>query len=100
MINNLNLNKAPGIDDIPTTLVRASRYRVTPKNATHLIQFQEWHFFGSPYVISPYLTKMINYCFENACYFDELKIARVMPLHKGGPKLIYTTSALYQYYHL
>jgi len=26
MMNNLNPNKAPGIDGIPTTLVKASKY--------------------------------------------------------------------------
>ena len=29
---------------------------------------------------------MINYCLKNGRYFDELKIAHVTPLHKGGSK--------------
>ena len=37
-------------------------------------------------MLSPYLSKLINYCLKNGRYFDELKIAHVTPLHKGGSK--------------
>ena len=63
IISTLNPHKSPGIDDIPTKLIKAAKY-----------------------VLSPYLSKLINYCLKNGRYFDELKIARVTPLHKGGSK--------------
>ena len=63
IIITLNPHKSPGIDDIPTKLIKAAKY-----------------------VLSPYLSKLINYCLENGRYFDELKIACVTPLHKGGSK--------------
>ena len=37
-------------------------------------------------MLSPYLSKLINYCLKNGRYFVELKIARVTPLHKRGSK--------------
>ena len=37
-------------------------------------------------MLSPYLSKLINYYLKDGRYFDELKIARVTPLHKGGSK--------------
>ena len=37
-------------------------------------------------MLSPYFSKLINYYLKNGRYFDELKIARVTLLHKGGSK--------------
>ena len=59
----LNPHKSSGVDDIPTKLIKAAKH-----------------------VLSPYLSKLINYCLKNGRYFDELKIARATPLHKGGSK--------------
>ena len=63
IISSLNPHKSPGVDDIPTKLIKAAKH-----------------------VLSAYLSKSINYCLNNGRYFDELKIARVTPLHKGGSK--------------
>ena len=63
VISSLNPHKSLGVDDIPTKLITATKH-----------------------VLSPYLSKLINYCLKNGRYFDELKIARVTPLHKGGSK--------------
>ena len=64
IINNLNPNKAaPGYDDIPTKLIKAAKFSLAP---IHNIIF--------------------NSCLKNGLYPDELKIARVIPLHKGGAK--------------
>jgi len=54
----MDSNKAPGIDDIPAKLIKASKY-----------------------VISTYLSKMLYYCLENGYYFDKLKVARVTPIY-------------------
>ena len=63
IINNLNSNKAPGYDDIPTNLIKAVKFSFTP-----------------------ILNTIFNFCLKNGLYPDELKIARVIPLHKGGAK--------------
>ena len=63
IISSLNPHKSLGVDYIPTKLIKAA------KN-----------------VLTPYLSKLINYCLKNGHYFDELKIARVTPLHKGLSK--------------
>ena len=63
IITGLNPNKAPGVDEIPTKLIKAAKY-----------------------VLAPYLTINSNQCLEKGEYPDELKIARVTPLHKGGSK--------------
>ena len=63
IISSLNPHKSPSVDDIPTKLIKASKH-----------------------VLSPYLSKLINYCLKNGRYFDELKIARVTLLQKGGSK--------------
>ena len=36
--------------------------------------------------MAPFLVKLFNLCFEKGTLPDILKIARVIPLHKGGPK--------------
>ena len=63
IINNLNEHKALGVDGIPTKLIKAAKY-----------------------VLAPYLSKIFNSGLEQGHYYDELKIARVSPLHKGGSK--------------
>ena len=63
IINKFKPNKASGIDDIPTKLIKAAKH-----------------------ILSPYLTIIFNLGLEKGHYYDELKIARVTPLFKGGIK--------------
>ena len=63
IINNSSSNKASGYDDIPTKLIKAAKF--------------------SP---APFLNTIFNSCLNSGLYPDELKIARVIPLHKGGAK--------------
>ena len=63
IIDGLNPNKASGYDDIPTKLIKAAKHS-----------------------LAPILTNIFNSCLEKGQYLDELKIARVTPLHKGGSK--------------
>ena len=37
-------------------------------------------------IIGPSLLKIINYSINSGTFPDDLKIARLMPIHKGGPK--------------
>ena len=62
-IKDLNPNKAPGYDDIPTKLIKA---------ATHSL--------------SPFVSGIFNSCLESGHYPDGLKISRVTLLHKGSSK--------------
>ena len=59
-ISSLNPHKSLSIDDIQTKLIKATKH-----------------------VLSPYLSKLINYCLKNGRYFDKLIIAYVTPLLKG-----------------
>ena len=61
IISSLYVHKSLGINDIPTKLIKAAKH-----------------------VLSPYLSKFINYCLKNGQYFDELKITCLTPLQKGG----------------
>ena len=61
IINNLNPNKAPGYDDIPTKLIKTATFS-----------------------LAPILKTIFNSCLKNGLHPDELKIERVIPLHKGG----------------
>ena len=63
IISSLNPNKASGVDDIPTKLIIAAKY-----------------------ILAPYLTEIINSCLAKGQYLKELKIARIVPLYKGGSK--------------
>ena len=63
IIKNLNPNKAPGYDDIPTKLIKAAAHS-----------------------LSPFLSSIFNSCLASGHYPDGLKIARVTPLHKRGSK--------------
>ena len=62
IISSLNPHKSPGVDDIPTKLIKAAKHVLSPS-------FE--------------IDKLL---FKNRRYFDELKIARVTLLHKGGSK--------------
>ena len=35
----------------------------------------------------PFLTKIINYSFENGCFLDELKLAEISPIFKKNDSL-------------
>ena len=63
IIKDLNPNKAPGYDDIPTKLVKAAAHS-----------------------LSPFLSSIFNSCLESGHCPDGLKIAWVTLLHKGGSK--------------
>ena len=63
IIKDLNPNKAPGYDDIPTKLIKAAAHS-----------------------LSSILSSIFNSCLESGHYPDGLKIAQVTPLHKGGSK--------------
>ena len=63
VINKLDSKKASGIDDISITVLK------------HL-----------NYLLSPLLLRLINDSFESGEYPDCLKLAKVIPLHKGGSK--------------
>ena len=63
IIKDLNSNKAPGYDDLPTKLIKAAAHS-----------------------LSPFLSRIFNSCLESGHYSDGLKIAWVTPLHKGGSK--------------
>ena len=60
-INNLNNRKSPGYIDIPIVLIKEAKY-----------------------IVASFLTRAFNFCINNGKYPDILKIAKVIPLHKGG----------------
>ena len=53
--------KCPGYIDIPVTLFKEAKF-----------------------IIAHYLARSFNNCLEKGTYLDILKIAKVLPLHKGG----------------
>ena len=57
------MNEAPGIDQVPTKLIK-----------------------GAKYSLAPYLSKIFDNCIDNCQYPDVLKIAKVTLLHKSGSK--------------
>ena len=61
IITGLDINKSPGYIDIPVILIKKSKF-----------------------LISHYLATSFNECIETGTYPDILKIAKVVPLHKGG----------------
>ena len=63
IIKDLNPNKAPGYDDIPSKLIKAAAHS-----------------------LSLFLSSIFNSCLESGQYPEGLKIAQVTPLHKGGSK--------------
>ena len=66
----LDISKSTGVDKIPPKVVK-------------------W----SAVVLTPILTKLINMCFLGGIYPDSLKLARVIPIFKGGNK---NDSSLYR----
>ena len=60
-IDEADVNKATGIDNIPAKILK-------------------WVID----IIVPILTKLFNICIEKGVYPDSLKLARVMPIFKGG----------------
>ena len=65
IIAGLNSNKLSGYIDIPTAVIKESKYLN---------------------LIARPLATAFNHCLETGVYFDILKIAVVIPLHKKGPK--------------
>ena len=63
IIKDLNPNKEPGYNDIPTKLIKAAAHS-----------------------LSPFLSTIFNLCLESGHHPNKLKIALVTPLHKGGSK--------------
>ena len=63
LIRELQLNKAPGSDGISSYVVK--------KTMT---------------IIAPILVRLFNVCMDKGIFPDALKIASIIPLHKGGPK--------------
>ena len=63
IITNLNDHKSAGYIDIPVTIIEKSKL-----------------------IIASYVAQAFNMCLESGEYPDILKIAKVVPLHKGGSK--------------
>lgn len=63
LIRALRVNKACGIDNISATVI---------KRCSHILSTQ--------------ISNLINLCFETGQYPDDLKVAKVVPIHKGGDK--------------
>jgi len=63
IISHMSVKKSPGYDDITPTFLRRLAH-----------------------VFSPYLAKLFQNASELAVFPDCFKIAKVMPLHKTGPK--------------
>ena len=61
IIDHLNIRKASGADDISVSLLKQLKG-----------------------LLSPLLSDLINEAFESGLYPDILKLAKVIPLHKGG----------------
>ena len=63
IIQNLNVNKSPGFDDVSSFFLRIIAV-----------------------VISPYLSILFSCCFDFAIFPDCFKIAKVIPIYKAGLK--------------
>ena len=66
IISSLNDHKSPDYLDIPIRIIKESKYLI---------------------LIAGYLADPFNKCIESGNYPDILKIAQVIPLHKGGSVL-------------
>ena len=75
VINQLNPNKSTGHDGIPAKLIKVAKRS-----------------------ISPFLANIFNAGLENGYFFDELKIARVTPLHKLGTTTDLKIIARYRFF--
>ena len=60
-ISSIDPKKAMGYDDIPPKVIK-------------------W----APHIFGPILVKLFNKCLRLGYYPDGMKIARVVPIHKGG----------------
>ena len=63
LIRELKVNKAPGSDGINSFIIKKTEK-----------------------LIAPVLVKLFNKCMDNGIFPDSLKIASIIPLHKGGVK--------------
>ena len=63
LINEINVNKSVGVDEIPPKVLKWGIASYTPL-----------------------LTKLFNACFLEGVYPDQLKVAKVVPIFKGGDK--------------
>jgi len=63
LINEIDVNKSVGVDEIPPKVLKWGIASYTPL-----------------------LTKLFNDCFQEGVYPDNLKIAKVVPIFKGGDK--------------
>ena len=63
IFDKLNAYKPPGMVNIPTRLIKDAKC-----------------------ILSPHLSRVINSCLSSGKYPDSIKVARVTPIHKGGPK--------------
>ena len=61
LIRELQLNKAPGSDGISSYIIKKTEN-----------------------IIAPILVKLFNVCMDKGIFPDTLKIASIIPLHKGG----------------
>ena len=61
LLTQLNIRKSPGFIDIPVLIIKKSKF-----------------------ILAPVLVKIFNDCIEKGIYPNILKIAKVIPLHKGG----------------
>jgi len=75
LINNLDIHKATGPDDIPVLVLKNCRL-----------------------IIAPWLAKLKNECFVLGVFRDVFKMARVTPLFKSGDKPFATIIVQYLYY--
>ncbi|KAI8429321.1 hypothetical protein MSG28_007816 [Choristoneura fumiferana] len=63
IIDNLDSNSSAGLDGISTKCIKCIKHHIISQ-----------------------LTKCINECLNRGIFPDELKVARVSPIHKSGPK--------------
>lgn len=61
LIQNLNNHKSPGVDNISVRIFKFCNE-----------------------IISPIISKLVNYIFELGSYLDPLKIAKTIPIYKAG----------------
>ena len=62
IIRKLNTNKAPGSDGISNYVIKKTQHTIVP-----------------------ILVNLFNECMENGIFPAPLKLARIVPIHKGGP---------------
>ena len=75
LIKELEWHKAPGSDDISLYIIKKTQDK-----------------------IAPILVTLFNSCLENGIFPEALKLARVIPLHKGDQNATLTIIDLYLSY--